>query len=79
MWIATDGYGIHVAPGNPADLKTLTNRQLRKTGVVLDAAVALLFDRRHQLTVADERCGDVSVIGVDAEDVHASRVRGIMR
>ena len=42
----------------------------RKAGAVLDAAEALFLDGRDEPAVADEDRGDVTVIGVQAENVH---------
>ena len=72
MRVATYGDGIHIATGNPADLKTLPNRQLRKTGVVLDAAKAFFFQRGDQLAISNQYGRDVGMKNINTEDVHRS-------
>src|SRR5215204_5491643 len=61
---------VDVGGSEAADLEAGVHGVLRHAGVVLDTPIALLFDGRNELAVADERSGDVTVVGVDAEDVH---------
>ena len=46
------------------------DRLVREPRDMLDPPEPLLFDRRDELSVADERRRHVAVIGVEAEDVH---------
>jgi len=50
--------------------QAILDRLSGKSGAVLDAIEALFFDGANQLTVFDERGGRITVICIDAEDVH---------
>src|SRR2546427_13238982 len=70
VWISADGDDVEVFAFDSADLEAPADRRGRKAGIVLDAAEALLLEGGDELAVADEHCGDVGVVDVDAEDVH---------
>ena len=72
MCTRTPGHGeqIDVARVHVANAKTLGDRAIRKACTVLNATETLFFDRRDELTVADEHRGDVAVVGVQSKNVH---------
>ena len=72
--IAGDGEEIDVGGRDAAEREARGERVVRKSGAMLDAPKALLFDRRHETAVADEDGGDVAVVGVEADDVHPASV-----
>ena len=51
--------------------QAILDRLRWKSGAVLDAIEALFFDRGDELAVLDERGGRITVICIDAEDVHS--------
>src|SRR5437016_4386495 len=68
--IARDADVIDVLDANAGLVETITNRLDRKSGAVLDAVEALLFDRGYKLSVANNGCRCVPVISVDTENDH---------
>ena len=50
--------------------QAILDRLRGKSGAVLDAIEALFFDGGDQLSIFDERGRRITVIGVDAENVH---------
>ena len=69
--VARDRKDVDVRGREPAHRQTRSHRAMWKAGDVLDAAVALLLDRRDELTVFQQRRRHVAVIRVQSEDVHA--------
>jgi hypothetical protein len=69
-WIARDRHVLNVTSRDAAHLEAGADRRFGKSGDVLDAAEALLFDGGHEDTVPEQYRGDVTVVGVDAENSH---------
>src|SRR5438046_8420873 len=61
---------MDLASVDSAHAETRVNGLRRESRHVLDAAKSFLFDRGHQLAVADEHRRHVAVIRVDSEDVY---------
>jgi hypothetical protein len=85
VWIARHRKCVNVTRVEASDAQARSNRIAREPGVMLDATKALLFHGRHQRTIAQQRCGDVAVVRVNAEDDHQSdparapRIRAVVK
>ena len=61
---------IDICDRNPGSPEAVFNRMRRETGTVLDAVEALFFDSGDQLAVANNRGRGISVVSINAENVH---------
>src|SRR6187399_2700213 len=78
--VARDPDVVDLVGSDAGHFQAGSNRLRRKTRDVLDPAEPLFFDGGDELTVADQDRGDVSVVRVDAENIHemsALRSRGL--
>ena len=73
--IARDAHVLNLFDVDARRAQTILNRPRGKAGAVLDAIEALFLDGRDQPTVFDQRRRRITVIGIDAEDVHRSLSR----
>ena len=62
---------VDVGRRRAGHLQAACDRARRKAGDVLDAAEALLFERRDERAVAQHGGGHIAVIGVEPDDQHA--------
>src|SRR2546423_14993588 len=69
--ITRDGEEIDVSGRDAAELEADADCLLGKSGVVLDAPEPLLFDCGDELPVADEDRRHITVVGIDADDIHS--------
>ena len=68
--VARHGERVDVGGGQTGHLQADGDRLVGEPRDMLDAPEPLFFDRRDELSVADERGGYVAVVRVEAEDVH---------
>ena len=68
--VAQNAYVFNFFNRDTGRAQTIFDRLRGKSGAVLDAIEALFFDRGDELAVLDERGGRITVICIDAEDVH---------
>ena len=69
--LLVETHGIDVARIDSRQVETGIDRKTRERRVVFDPRQSFLLDRRHQFTVADERCCGVVEAERDTEQVHA--------
>src|SRR5690242_7297800 len=61
---------IDISQSDTGSFETIANRSNGKSRGIFDAIEALLFDRGHELAIADQCRGGIRVISIDAENVH---------
>src|SRR5207245_9907716 len=69
--IARNGDVIHVVECDARFGQAITDSRGRKSRCVLHPVEPLLLHGRDQATITDDRTGGVTLVGVDAENVHA--------
>ena len=68
--LARDANVIQISNRDSRRTQAILNRLRGKSGAVLDAIEALFFDGGYELAIFDEGGRRITVISIDAEDVH---------
>ena len=73
--VAADGHVVEVGRVDAASVEAAADGVRGKSGHVLDAAEALFFEGRDEVAVIQKNGRNVTMVGVDAEDVHVHYYR----
>ena len=68
--VPADDHARHLVTLNAGDGQAALDGERREAGPVLDPAKALFLERSHQLSVPQQDSRHITVVGVDAEEVH---------